>query len=530
MPTRIITYAWGERYFNELLSITLPALLAPGNLPYVAAAAPCELVILTEKGVFPRVLQDRGISRIRELCKVRLIEIDDLIPSPDKYGIAPTFVLHRGLSDLVHSITDTWLMFLNADFILANGSLGNVLGHLVNGERLVAAPSYCVNAEAVVPELLERVDCHSGTLSLTPRDMAALVLRNRHNTIRAKTVNQNFVTMRYMDQFYWLIDYRTLIGYQMPVAIVGMRPERYLPEPNSFWDHGLIREFCPSAEHFVIGDSGRPVSMTPAQSYGHSSRACLPTYLRSCHPISIIRNGSITGRASSKHGKNTLRCDLEKPLSTMSWMRPPFRLAKELAVKIKERASEITRLIVYITSYEEQRASFEAQIRYLKERNSLLTEAATERARQLQEKTAELTDAYIKLATLGPESEWLRAEHSAISQLAESLERHNRLLTESATTAALKLQDCEFRLAEALAETAKLGTEDQDMRVEVALQAQHVAELEDYNRLLTESLTEATRKLQDCELRLADALAETATDYPPRCAPRPAHSSRCVRK
>jgi hypothetical protein len=36
-PTRIITYARGEKYLELLLSFSLPALLAPGNLPYVAA-------------------------------------------------------------------------------------------------------------------------------------------------------------------------------------------------------------------------------------------------------------------------------------------------------------------------------------------------------------------------------------------------------------------------------------------------------------------------------------------------------------
>src|SRR6266481_2288889 len=34
-PTRIITYAWGARYVDTLLTLTLPALLAPGNLPSV---------------------------------------------------------------------------------------------------------------------------------------------------------------------------------------------------------------------------------------------------------------------------------------------------------------------------------------------------------------------------------------------------------------------------------------------------------------------------------------------------------------
>jgi len=133
--------------------------------------------------------------------------------------------------------------------------LRNLVRHLAEGHRLVASPSYCVNAEAVVPALLQRVDPQTRTLSLSHREMAALVIRHRHNTIRGKTVNQSFFSARYMDQFYWLADNNTLLGHQMPVSIVGMRPERYLAEPNSYWDHGLMREFVPTSEHFVIGDS-----------------------------------------------------------------------------------------------------------------------------------------------------------------------------------------------------------------------------------------------------------------------------------
>lgn len=82
LPTRIITCAWGEKHIGELLSITLPALLAPGNLPYVASVVPCELVIVTEQALFPRVLGDVTVRKIMQLCAVRLVEVDDLIPSP----------------------------------------------------------------------------------------------------------------------------------------------------------------------------------------------------------------------------------------------------------------------------------------------------------------------------------------------------------------------------------------------------------------------------------------------------------------
>src|SRR6516164_1026546 len=255
LPTRIITYAWGERYIDELLSLTLPAALAPGNLPYVASVCPCVFMIITQEVFFERIMNSPVVSRIRELCPVRLTALDDLIVAPDKYGMTLTYALHRGFIDLGPSMTDHWFIFFNADFILADGSWRNLLTHLARGERLIASPSYCVRSGDVVCGLRKRIDTRAGTLVLQPRELASLVLRHRHDTVRAKTVNQRLCSARYMDQFYWLVDDNTLLGHQMPVSIVGMRPERYIREPNSYWDYGFMRELCPEAEICVIGDS-----------------------------------------------------------------------------------------------------------------------------------------------------------------------------------------------------------------------------------------------------------------------------------
>ena len=130
-----------------------------------------------------------------------------------------------------------------------------MIAHLSRGERIVASPSYCVNAEETIPELRKRLDQSNSTLCISPRGSLELILAHRHDVIRGKTVNQQQFHMRYMDQFYWDIDDNTMIGSQMPVAIVGLRPERYVAEPNSYWDYGLIREYCPSAEICVLGDS-----------------------------------------------------------------------------------------------------------------------------------------------------------------------------------------------------------------------------------------------------------------------------------
>ena len=79
-PTRIITYAWGERYVHELLSLTLPALLAPGNLPSVAALVPCELVVLTEERFFATVNSHASILRFKEFYPLRMIGSTTSLP------------------------------------------------------------------------------------------------------------------------------------------------------------------------------------------------------------------------------------------------------------------------------------------------------------------------------------------------------------------------------------------------------------------------------------------------------------------
>src|SRR5262245_43163190 len=84
--TRIITYALGEKYVDTLLTLTLPALLAPGNLPYVASQVPCELVILTQRRFFSKFNHHPAIARVRNVCPFRFIRLDDLIVSKDKYG------------------------------------------------------------------------------------------------------------------------------------------------------------------------------------------------------------------------------------------------------------------------------------------------------------------------------------------------------------------------------------------------------------------------------------------------------------
>jgi hypothetical protein len=254
-PVRFLAYAWGDKYIDELLSVSLPAVLAPNNLPTVVKLAPTEVVLLIQQEYLDRVTGHPTILRMQRLCPVRLVGLDDLVVAKEKYGVTLTYALHRGMRAFGTNVTQTNFLFLNADFVVADGSLRNAVLALIRGERIVAAPSYCAVGDKVRTGLRQFIDRDSGALSVQPRKLAQLVLRHLHNTVKGKTLNQSNFHLAQMDQFYWRVDDDTLIGHQMPVAIVGMRPERAVDEPNTYWDHGLISEFCPHAKPYLLGDS-----------------------------------------------------------------------------------------------------------------------------------------------------------------------------------------------------------------------------------------------------------------------------------
>ena len=254
MKARIIIPVWGDKYLHRMDAACLPALLAPGNLPHLAEHFNCELVIVTESHLFDSVRQLPSIQRAGRYASLRLVSIDDQLSHPYYYGLTITHALFRGFSDLGEEAKDVWCLFLNADFILADGSYMGLVPKMLSGERCIFAPSYCAIEEEVFPQLKAAIG-NEGALSIPKREMAGLILDNKHLSIRAKIINWQMYRIDRVDQFYYHLDNDTLIGRQLPIAIVAFRPERLPPEPVTFWDYGVVAEVCPTAPLCVLGDS-----------------------------------------------------------------------------------------------------------------------------------------------------------------------------------------------------------------------------------------------------------------------------------
>jgi hypothetical protein len=253
---RLIVPVWGEVYAGRLASIMLPALLAPGNLPALSEAFAVDLVIVTETRLFDFIRNSSSFQAAAKFCSVRLVPLDDLLTAiPGDYGVVLTYALFRGFSDLGPQMTEIYLIFLNADFVVCSGSLRHLAELMQGGKRVIHAPSFRVVAEDVWPDLQVRVDVSTCTLALPSRDMVRLALAHKHPTVRARTVNQRLFHQTWMDHYYWYVDEDTLIGYQLPVALVAIKPERVVTEPVQVWDYGFLPEAAPTAARHFIGDS-----------------------------------------------------------------------------------------------------------------------------------------------------------------------------------------------------------------------------------------------------------------------------------
>jgi hypothetical protein len=251
---RILVAVWGETYIRRFAELAVPSWLAPGNLPALARETDLEIVILTSADG-PRYFDEQPVfRRLRSGYRVAFLAIDDLIGST-VYGVTLTAAYLRGVNAAGADVLRTHFVFLNSDFILADGSLESLARRIREGRRCVLAPSFRANAEDVEPVLARAVDPVSLVMAMPPREMAGLALAHLHPTTVAKTVNQSVFCSRHPNQLYWRVDEHTLLARMFLMFMLCIRPEREVRVADSFCDYGFVPEMCPSGDVCVISDS-----------------------------------------------------------------------------------------------------------------------------------------------------------------------------------------------------------------------------------------------------------------------------------
>ena len=251
---KFLTAIWGESYVRMFCSVALPSYLAQGNLPHLAAETDLEILILTSEESLPVFESQPLFARLRALCPVRFILIDDLITT-GMYGVTLTLAFARGIHDSGAAQTETAFVFMNADFILADGTLRAMLARIRAGHRCILAPSLRARSETVLPILRGRTDPATGLLTMPPREMVRLALDHLHPTVIAKTVTQQLVTASSHNQIYWQVDADTLLARHYLIFMLAVLPEKPFGAATSYCDYGFEPDMVPSGSFSILEDS-----------------------------------------------------------------------------------------------------------------------------------------------------------------------------------------------------------------------------------------------------------------------------------
>lgn len=251
---KFLTVVWGDAYIERFCNLSLPSFLSPGNLPALAAATNLEVVIMTRKRDQETFEKLRSFAVLRATCDVRFVDIDDLITTT-VYGVTLTLAYARPIIACGAEMLDTHFVFMNADFVLADGSLRSLVRHIHDGRPIVLGPSYRAIAEDLEPVLEGMVDRDTGALDVPPRKLVELSLRFPHRTTTAKLFNQDVFCSTHPNQLFWRVDENTLLGRYFLVFMLCLKPERVMTAVNCFCDYSFIPELCPSGGEVAMTDS-----------------------------------------------------------------------------------------------------------------------------------------------------------------------------------------------------------------------------------------------------------------------------------
>jgi hypothetical protein len=268
-PPKAITVllpVWGYRFILQFLEFCLPTLLAPGNIPAVAAALPTRFVVLSRKGDEELIRSHPTWVALQKLCTAEVGFIDDLITDVN-HSATITLAFARAIRQTHEAMTDTCFVFLMSDYLFADGALRTLVNHSLSGVSGIVAGNFQVVAEEAGPRLQGKIDPSSQAIVLPARDLVAWSLDHLHPATTANIVNfgrsHNFHTNRLL----WRVDENTVIGRFYLMHPIAVRPEVTDFVVGSSLDYSFIPEMCPSGNVVTLTDSDEyfVVEMQPRQ-------------------------------------------------------------------------------------------------------------------------------------------------------------------------------------------------------------------------------------------------------------------------
>lgn len=202
---------WGGPYIRTFLSVCIPSLLSPGNLPACARNARLRLFVVTRPEDVAQISGDPAIAALSELVEFHLVPAltPDLFESANRYGVMAWG--HRRV--IAESLRDrSILCALSPDWVMADGTLANCLRRVEEGYQAIEL----ANTRAVLEPVVERLEPYrraddGNAITIPSRALVDLAVDFPHEITELCLWRGEFFSA-FPSTIYWRVGDHSLLG------------------------------------------------------------------------------------------------------------------------------------------------------------------------------------------------------------------------------------------------------------------------------------------------------------------------------
>jgi hypothetical protein len=231
----IATVVWGDWHVGALTDFTLPSLLSPRNLPYLAERCDLECLIVTRPEDQARIEASKSVHMVRRFGPVN---IAPFLPSMDSQ-INP-FEFHHKIWEFASETAkraNAYVFNLPPDSVYADGAGAAWAGHIERERASIwwASPR---SLDTIMPVLRDKHTMPDGALSISSRELVRLNLQHMHPLMKAFFADSDHFIEAHPEIVVW------------PVANEGLAVRAFVGEGRLF-DPSRVQF---TAQHVMTGN------------------------------------------------------------------------------------------------------------------------------------------------------------------------------------------------------------------------------------------------------------------------------------
>jgi len=251
----VVTVVWGHAFLEDFLRVTLPNLLANGNLRDLKRA---RYRLYTLETDLWRLVKHPTFGALQAALPVTVITFAERWFSQiqEKYWVSNCCHQHAVIGA---NIRGTGLIFINPDSVYSQGSFAAMEAYAAKGYRAILISGPRMTKETALKDLLKYLqlseEIRHPTISIPPRALVAILLEHLH-PLMVDGFTDSGVVSDHWSSIYERVPGEGLIARQLHLHPLMVKPENARALPEGTLDTTFVSEACPDpGTHVIIRDS-----------------------------------------------------------------------------------------------------------------------------------------------------------------------------------------------------------------------------------------------------------------------------------